>query len=112
MPRSDASLHRRYLTTPTCTTDCIHMSTHARAESEVETESGPTEVWQARIARSWAAELRADAAVLGLDGRTEIVRAALKLLHQRAAELRMAQDIATFYGADTPPLPVGVTVEE
>lgn len=86
------------------------MSTHARAESD--TESGPTEVWQARIARAWAAELRADAAVLGLDGRTDIVRAALTLLHQRAAEFRMAQDIETFYGTATPPLPIGVTTEQ
>jgi hypothetical protein len=85
---------------------------NAAAQTEIDTESGPTEVWQARIARSWAAELRADAAVLGLDGRTDIVRAALKLLHQRAAELRMAQDIDTFYGADTPPLPIGVTAGE
>jgi hypothetical protein len=82
------------------------------ARTEADTESGPTEVWQARIARSWAAELRADAAVLGLAGRTDIVRAGLKLLHQQAAELRMAEDIDTFYGADLPPLPIGVTAEE
>lgn len=81
-------------------------------EAEVNIESGPTEVWQARIARSWAAELRADAAVLGLDGRTDIVRAALRLLHQRAAELRMAQDIEAFYGDGRPPLPIGLTVKE
>jgi hypothetical protein len=88
------------------------MSARTRTESDADIESGPTEVWQARIARSWAAELRADAAVLGLGGRTDIVRAALRLLHQSAAEQRMAQDIDTFYGTDGPPLPIGVTVEE
>lgn len=65
-------------------------------------------MWQARIGLELAAELRADAVVLGLDGRTDMVRAALGLLHQRAAEERMARDVEDFYDGRTPPLPVGV----
>lgn len=67
-----------------------------------------SEVWQARIDRQLATDLRADAALLGLSGRTETVRAALKLLHQRAAEERMAQSVDEFHGRRTAPLPVGV----
>ncbi len=69
---------------------------------------GTSEVWQARIDRELAKDLRADAEVLGLAGRTEMVRAALRLLHQRAAEERMARSVEEFYGDRTPPLPVGV----
>lgn len=72
------------------------------------TSTPSSEVWQARIGLELAAELRADAAVLGLDGRTDMVRAALRLLHQRAAEERMARDVDDFYDGTTPPLPVGV----
>ncbi|MDL5156691.1 hypothetical protein [Actinomycetospora termitidis] len=74
--------------------------------------SGPTEVWQARIGHELAAQLREDAGVLGLEGRTEIVRAALELLHRRAAEERMAQSVEEFYGAETPPLPIGVAPDD
>lgn len=70
---------------------------------------GKSEVWQARIAGDLAEQLRADAEVLGLDGRTEIVKAAVELLHRRAAEERMAQSVEEFYGNSTPPLPLGVT---
>lgn len=70
--------------------------------------SGPTEVWQARIGRGLAGALRADAEVLGLAGRTEIVRAALELLHRQAAEERMARSIDEYYGDEVPPLPIGV----
>ncbi|HST48554.1 hypothetical protein [Jatrophihabitans sp.] len=69
---------------------------------------GASEVWQARIGRDLAEQLRADAEVLGLDGRTEIVRAALGLLHRQAAEERMARSVEEFYGDSTPPLPLGV----
>lgn len=72
------------------------------------TSIGPSEVWQARIGVELAAELRADATVLGLTGRTDTVRAALRLLHQRAAEERMARSVDDFYDGRTPPLPVGV----
>lgn len=71
-----------------------------------------TEVWQARIDRDLAAELRADSEILGLRGRTEIVRAGLDLLHRHAAEARMAASVDEFYAGRTPPLPVGVTAAE
>lgn len=70
--------------------------------------AGSSEVWQARIDSELAAALREDSAVLGLRGRTEIVRAALALLHQRAAEERMARSVESFYGDEPPPLPIGV----
>ncbi len=72
------------------------------------TNTGVSETWQARIGHELAAQLRHDAEVLGLDGRTEIVKAALELLHRRAAEERMAGSVDDFYGDDEPPLPVGV----
>lgn len=75
---------------------------------QVATPPGASEVWQARIGHDLAAELRADAVVLGLSGRTDIVRAALSLLHRRAAEERMAGDVERFYGDRLPPLPIGV----
>ena len=74
--------------------------------------NGPTEVWQARIDHDLAAQLREDAGVLGLEGRTAIVRAALELLHQRAAEERMAQSVEEFYGFGAPPLPIGVLPDD
>lgn len=70
--------------------------------------TGSSETWQARITHDLAAQLREDAELLGLDGRTEIVKAALELLHRRAAEERMARSVADFYGEGSPPLPVGV----
>jgi hypothetical protein len=76
------------------------------------TVEGPTEVWQARIARDLASQLRSDAAVLGLTARTDIVKAALELLHRHAAEVRMAQSVDEFYGGATPPLPVGVVPDD
>lgn len=72
------------------------------------TTTGASETWQARITHDVAAQLRSDAELLGLDGRTEIVRAALELLHRRAAEERMARSVDFFYGDTEPPLPVGV----
>jgi hypothetical protein len=72
------------------------------------TETAKTEVWQARIGHDLAAMLRADAELLGLSGRTDIVREALMLLHQRAAEERMARSVDQFYGGQDPPLPIGV----
>lgn len=72
------------------------------------TSLGSSEVWQARIGVELAGELRADAAVLGLEGRTDTVRAALRLLHQRASEERMARGVDDFYEGRIPPLPVGV----
>jgi len=76
------------------------------------TVEGPNEVWQARIGRDLASQLRADAAVLGLTARTDIVKAALELLHRHAAEIRMAQSVDEFYSGDTPPLPAGVAPDD
>ena len=70
--------------------------------------TGPSEVWQARIDAELAAALREDSTVLGLKGRTEIVRAALVLLHQRAAEERMARSVEDFHQGRVAPLPIGV----
>lgn len=70
--------------------------------------TGPSELWQARIGRQFGAQLLDDADVLGLSNRTEIVRAALELLHRHAAEVRMAESIREFYGDEAPPLPTGV----
>jgi len=81
-----------------CTAERIHMTT----------VTGTSETWQARITHDLAAQLRSDAQLLGLDGRTEIVKAALQLLHRRAAEERMARSVDTFYGDERPPLPIGV----
>jgi hypothetical protein len=72
------------------------------------TTTGSSETWQARITHDLAAQLRDDAELLGLEGRTEIVKAALELLHRRAAEERMARSVDDFYGDGKPPLPVGV----
>ena len=74
------------------------------------TVTGSSETWQARISHDRAAQLREDAQVLGLEGRTEIVKAALDLLHRRAAEERMAQSVDEFYAGAEPPLPIGVRV--
>jgi hypothetical protein len=76
------------------------------------TTTGATEVWQARIGRAFAAELLADADVLGLEGRTDIVKAALLMLHRRAAEERMARGVDAFYGGRTPALPIGVLPDQ
>lgn len=73
------------------------------------TTTGASETWQARIGHGLAVQLRRDAELLGLDGRTEIVKAALELLRRRAAEERMARSIDDFYGNQEPPLPVGVS---
>ncbi|MGH3931391.1 MAG: hypothetical protein ACRDTF_15640 [Pseudonocardiaceae bacterium] len=70
--------------------------------------TGATEVWQARIGHELAAQLRADADILGLGGRTDIVKAALHLLHRRAAEERMARSVDEFYRGTEPALPIGV----
>lgn len=70
--------------------------------------TGASERWQARITHELAAQLRDDAELLGLDGRTEIVRTALKLLHRQAAEERMARSVDSFYAGQEPALPIGV----
>ena len=70
--------------------------------------TGASETWQARITHELAAQLREDAELLGLDGRTEIVKAALVLLHKQAAEERMARSVDSFYSGREPALIIGV----
>lgn len=70
--------------------------------------TGASETWQARISHELAARLRDDAELLALEGRTDIVRTALELLHQRAAEQRMAMSVDSFYAGREPDLPIGV----
>lgn len=72
------------------------------------TAPAPSEVWQARIGADLATQLRADAALLGLEGRTEIVKQGLRLLHQQAAQERMARSVEAFYGDEAPPPGIGV----
>ena len=67
-----------------------------------------SEVWQARIGAELAAQLREDAELLGLDSRTDMVKEGLRLLHQVAAQERMARNVEEFYGGKEPPLPIGV----
>ena len=63
-----------------------------------------SETGQARITHELAAQLREeDAELLGLDGRTRIVKAALELLHRRAAEERMARSVDDFYLVENMP---------
>jgi hypothetical protein len=76
------------------------------------TENLRTEVWQARITRTFAEKLREDAELLDLATRTDIVKAALEMLHRRAEEERMGQSIEEFYQGRIPPLPIGVLSEE
>ena len=65
----------------------------------------PSEIWQARIPTDLARDLESDAELLGLSGRTDIVREALRLLHRHAEETRAAQQIADFYDGERAPLP-------
>ena len=64
---------------------------------------------QARIDTSFARELVThDAAVLGLEGPSELVREGLRLVHRRAQEMDLASAYDEFYGGQAAPLPDGV----
>ncbi len=64
---------------------------------------------QARVDADFARELvEADAPVLGLDGTSALVREGLRLVHQRARELAMAEEYDRFYGGEAAPVPEGV----
>lgn len=68
-----------------------------------------TVTMQARIDAGFARELiEHDAAVLGLEGHSELVREGLRLLHRRARELDLAAAYDEFYPEGTAPLPAGV----
>lgn len=74
--------------------------------------TGSNEDWQARVSHGLASQLRADAELSGLDGRANIVKAGLELLHRHAREERMARDVEEFYGEASPGLPLGVLPAE
>jgi hypothetical protein len=65
-------------------------------------------VVQVSIDPGLAAELAADAQVLGLDGVSGLVREGVLMVHRRARERDAAAEIAEFYGSQPAPLPDGV----
>jgi hypothetical protein len=66
-------------------------------------------IMQARIDGDLARTLlEQDAAVLGLDGPSDLVREGLRLVHLQAQEQAMADSYDAFYDGKTAPLPVGV----
>jgi hypothetical protein len=68
---------------------------------------------QARIDAALFRELVGhDAAVLGLDGPSELVREGLRLLHRRAREMDLAAAYDEFYGGEAAPLPAGVAADD
>lgn len=70
-------------------------------------------IMQARVDGEFARTLvERDAAVLGLDGPSELVREGLRLVHRRAQEQAMADSYDAFYDGKTAPLPTGVAAAE
>ena len=68
---------------------------------------------EARIDAGFARELvEHDAAVLGLDGPSELVREGLRLLHRRAREMDAAAAYDEFYSGKAAPLPAGVVAAD
>lgn len=67
---------------------------------------------QARIDAGFARELvEHDAAVLGLEGPSELVREGLRMLHRRAREIDVTAAYDEFYSGEPAPLPSGVIAE-
>jgi hypothetical protein len=56
-----------------------------------------TVTMQARVNAEFARELRADAALLGLNSPSEMVREGLRLVHRQARDLAMAASYDEFY---------------
>lgn len=72
-----------------------------------------TVTMQARIDTEFAHELvEHDAAILGLDGPSELVREGLRLLHRRAREMDVAAAYDEFYSGQAAPLPTGVVAAD
>jgi hypothetical protein len=68
---------------------------------------------QARVDADFARELvDHDAAVLGLEGPSELVREGLRLLHRRAREMELAAAYDEFYGGQAAPLPAGAAADD
>jgi Arc/MetJ-type ribon-helix-helix transcriptional regulator len=59
---------------------------------------------QARLAPEDTAQIDADRAVLGLATRSDAIREGLRLLHQQARYVALAQDYDAFYGATEAPM--------
>ena len=66
---------------------------------------GPTVLWQARVPRELAHDLEDDMRVLGLEGQSDTIRAALRLLHVRAREVSVGREYEEFYAGERAPLP-------
>ena len=66
-------------------------------------------VMQARVDPAFAhALVEQDAAVLGLEGPSALVREGLRLVHERAREAAMAAAYDDFYAGEPAPVPAGV----
>lgn len=59
---------------------------------------------QARVPNEMAAEVSADAAILGLDGASEAIREGLRLLHRKAQLVKVAAEYDEFYGGEPAPV--------
>lgn len=59
---------------------------------------------QARLSAGDVVQLDADARTLGLQNRSEAVRAALRLLHRHAARQALAREYDEFYGSGQAPV--------
>jgi hypothetical protein len=68
---------------------------------------------QARVDADFARTLTdKDAALLGLDGASALVREGLRLVHERALEAEMIAAYDGFYAGQPAPLPTGVATAE
>lgn len=59
---------------------------------------------QARVPENHAQQIDEDIATLGLRNRSDAVREALRLLHQRAAHVALAREYDEFYGEREAPV--------
>lgn len=72
-----------------------------------------TVTMQARVDAAFARELVGhDAAVLGLEGPSELVREGLRLVHRQAREMDLAAAYDEFYDGQPAPLPAGVVAAD
>lgn len=70
-------------------------------------------IMQARVDADLARELiEQDAAILGLDGPSALVREGLRLVHERAREAAMIAAYDEYYSDDRAPLPSGVAPDD
>jgi hypothetical protein len=63
-----------------------------------------TVTMQARVDARFARELEADAAALGLQSTSDLVREGLRLVHKQASEQAMAASYEEFYGDSPAPV--------